>query len=123
MRETGPSTGATIAVGLGFVALFMAISGGLAKAGIDLLTVHVKAGKRYHFFFKTVPAVPQDQLDKAVFALTAGGATHVDSSTSATETRVSYELTPTVNKDIVLNAPMVEFGGFKLIPLKIQELS
>lgn len=123
MRQTGPGPVATAAVGLGFVALFMLITGGLTKAAINLITVHVEAGKRYRFFFKATPAVPAGELQAALGTLTLMGASRIDTSTGPEETRISYELTPTVTKDILLNTPMIEFGSSKLIPLKIQEMS
>ncbi len=123
MRQTGPGPVATAAVGLGFVALFMLITGGLTKAAINAITAHVEAGKRYRFFFKTTPAVSGSELQAALGTLTLMGANNIDTSTGVDETRISYELTPTVTKDVLLNTPMIEFGKFKLIPVKIQEMS
>lgn len=123
MRQTGPGPVATAAVGLGFVALFMLVTGGLTALAAKLITAHVEAGKRYRFFFKTIPAVSQSELEAAVGTLTLMGANNIDTSTGPNETRMSYELTPTVSKDILLDTPMTEFGQFKLIPIKIQELS
>jgi hypothetical protein len=122
MRQTGPGPVATAAVGLGFVALFMLITGGITKAAINAITVHIEAGKRYRFFFKVVPAVSTAQLDAAVNALGLVGATNIDTSNGPDETRISYALTATTTKDMLLNKSVTDVPGLNLILLKAQEV-
>jgi 4-hydroxybenzoate polyprenyltransferase len=123
MRSTGPGPVATAAVGIGFVALFMLLAGGVTKAAIALVTAHVETGKRYRWFFKTSRPVDRAQLDAAIGTLTLMGANAIDTSTGPSETRISYELTSAVTKDVLLDTPMMEFGDVKLIPVKIQEMT
>ena len=102
MRQTGPGPVATAAVGLGFVALFMLITGGLTKLAINAITFRLQAGKRYRFFFLISPALTPNDEATLPIGLKAAGAEDISVATTDNKTVGMYVMTALANKDLVL---------------------